>query len=648
MPLREDKCFLRDNFKINDKDLDEILSQSISGTTGSELLYAGYSDIANKIRKKYYINEINLPVDNFFRLSNQYGFEENNRILTVGLRSSRFAQIIFWEIFHILAVDGIWVDIDYTGNCKGTPLSDKDYLDRDYYTKSLICNREHKAKNYISRTYRKTKPSLISSEIQDEGWSFGILTAGQSANAEKMARSILALHCQKTEIIICGAMPKNVPDDKRIIHIDLERPEPRGWISKKKNMIADAAKYSNLCIMHDRFIIPKNFLEAMERYGKVFSFLTFPQLFFPDSSRTFAQRYADYQVLFQQSNIKETFSHKIYDSEKVLYPKYNDYYETAFCCGGVYVSKKSLWNLIRQDESLYLCEWEDILFGLESQNKGLPHRVNPFACFESLNGHPLALTWVYKAISPDRKISPVFHISDNQKRMKSVSPRNFKPLINKNRLYYYKSISDMYNKIHGISGGHLIGENDYLQCERLSDFWEMIYAHIVLLPFKKRDAIMEVYSLLSSFVYNYPNCIIQKWIRDTEHEIIGKAEDLHVRNQKIIPCLFMKKIKVIISSCIKNIYKRLNNLLIVNTTPQYLPFVNIVNYFKEVEKYYPVIFKDSNIVSDDNTRRISTEIKRKMLHSFTHSDMAQQTIFVEHSGEILPEVDLYSKHVIES
>ena len=69
---------------------------------------------------------------------------------------------------------------------------------------------------------------------EDKGWSFGILTAGQSKNAQDMVNKILSFSRNDTEIIICGDMPCGIVPGDRIKHIDLPVIEPRGWITKKK------------------------------------------------------------------------------------------------------------------------------------------------------------------------------------------------------------------------------------------------------------------------------------------------------------------------------------------------------------------------------------------------------------------------------
>jgi hypothetical protein len=641
MPIREENCFQRKAFNIPDRDLDILLEKQTLKRTSQELLYFGYVKLPEHIKKNYLIKEIDADVDNFFRLTNEYKFEQTASILTIGLRTSRFAPILFWEIFHILAAGGVLIDIDYSTSLHGTPLAQQDYLDRDYFNSSLVKDQEYIEKGYSVRIYAKVKPSLISSAIHDDGWSFGILTAGQSKNAEKMIERIFALNMEKFEVIVCGTLPQNVPDDERIRHIDLESPEPRGWISKKKNMIVDHAIYNNLCIMHDRFVFPQNFLDAMNKYGNVFSFLTFPQFFFPDSTRTFFQRYPDYQVLLQDSKLQETYSSKIYHGERIFHPQYNDFSETSFCCGGVYIAKKSLWGLVSQDESLYHCEWEDVLFGLESQQKGVPHRVNPFTIFESLNAHPLLLTNINVQLKTGKKKKNFFHISENQKQAASMFPKNFKPLINSNRRSYYKKICDRFNSLAIVKEEQQISDNEYKHCSKLSDFWQIVYSHVMKLHVASRQDIMQIYSLLS-IIYNYPNCVMQMWTRNAELELIKcKINRFSSDKEHDFHNTFVNSLWKFVHRNLRTIYLRCHKIYKNNATPEYTPFIDIILYFKKVEKYYPILFKEDSFLSEQDNA-INIEKKKRMLEEFIKSPIAQQTIFIQHAGKILPVIALDS------
>src|SRR5262249_35129222 len=77
--------------------------------------------------------DVGAPVDNVFRLGPTLGFETSPIIVTTGLRSSRFAAILFWEVLHALAVDGLWIDIDETRRSAKPAGGFEDFLQREYF-----------------------------------------------------------------------------------------------------------------------------------------------------------------------------------------------------------------------------------------------------------------------------------------------------------------------------------------------------------------------------------------------------------------------------------------------------------------------------------------------------------------------------------
>ncbi len=382
--------------------------------------------------------DVSVPVDGGFRLEPVLGFESVPAIVTTGLRSSRFAPVLFWEVLHALAPGGVWIDVDQARWCEGTALHDEDFLQRDYFRTCLLQESDETGSGVRQRAFRKTSPSPIAANTGD-GWTFGILTAGPSPRAAQMARDLLALDLPKVEVVICGPRPAGVPEDPRIRVIDLERPEPRGWITRKKNLLAEAATHENLCLLHDRYVITPDFARALLSCGRTASFVTFPQVYFADTTRRFPQRYPDYQVLYQREGIQAAHLSNIYDSNHILHPSYDDFSETAFCCGGLYVTRRTLWNLVRQDEALYHCEWEDISFGLDCQRKGMPHRVNPSLTVESIAPHPLLLTRIHDLRVPDAPVRGRLHVTPAQTDAACLSPGTFKPVMAVSRTEYLRA-----------------------------------------------------------------------------------------------------------------------------------------------------------------------------------------------------------------
>jgi hypothetical protein len=386
--------------------------------------------------------------------------------------------------------------------------------------------------------------------------------------------------------------------------------------------------------MHDRFVFPVNFFSAMQRYGNLFSVLTFPQVYFADQSRRCVQRYPDYQLLSVDEGIRDSFITKIYDGNQIFHPRYDDFSESAFCCGGLYLTKTTIWKLIRQDESLFHCEWEDVLFGLESQRMGIPHRVNPYACFESTAPHPLLLTRI-NIMEPEGKQERSFqHISSFHNIKAANGASDYLPILSSSKRGYCEKLVGCFNSMSMVDAGRRIGINDFTGASKLSEIWGIVSRYLGGLPVNNRDEIFQIISLLSHMVYNYPACILQAWTWDEECRLSGMNEPAHALVAAIRTAFVEGGLKLVVSLTLKRIARTLVCLCSCGATalpPK--PFLDIIDYFKEIERYYPVIFQDE--FSPDN-RSSSEPGKTVDIHELLDEQAYWKTIFLKHGEEVLP------------
>ena len=303
MPLSEARRFRRAPVDAPAAVIEAALETHAEALNGSAWMYCGYAPLPLVQGIAPPAVDIDATVDNQFRLGVEHGFETCPAVVTTSLRTSRFAPVLFWEVLHVLAVGGLWIDVEDASRCDGTALAE-DFPDREYFRESLTRISKDEAGPFVVQAYRKVAPTPLAANIGDAGWTFGILTAGSSEQGGRMAADILALDLPGVEVIFCGPRPADAPSDPRVRTIDLDRPEPRGWITRKKNLIVDAAKHENVCLLHDRFRVTPDWADALRSYGACFSVLTFPQVFAVDKDRRFTQRYADYQVLFRTRDLQ--------------------------------------------------------------------------------------------------------------------------------------------------------------------------------------------------------------------------------------------------------------------------------------------------------------------------------------------------------
>ncbi len=180
--------------------------------------------------------------------------------------------------------------------------------------------------------YIKRQNTLLQSDSIDK-WSFGIITNGKKKNqVEDLIESIVLQNIPNYEIIICGTFksdkfPVILLDDVKIEN------EIRGPITIKKNKIVERAKYENLILMHDRYLLPNDWFQRMKNYGNYFDILAIPNIG-PNGGRVND---------WGEHNGKPS---QIYNEKSNILP-YDTWSDGWYSQGGLLVIKKNLYNLIK-------------------------------------------------------------------------------------------------------------------------------------------------------------------------------------------------------------------------------------------------------------------------------------------------------------
>ena len=161
-------------------------------------------------------------------------------------------------------------------------------------------------------------------------WTFGIITKGD--RNEWMEEMITAIRAQKIpeyEIIVCGTyFDRKEQDFKYIPFVDRD---DKGWITKKKNLIAKEAKYENLCILHDRIVLDKGWFNGVKKYGNAFDLLCNKQTLRGEGIRAGDWLTYGYGTLDSPYGISEL--------------RYDDWDKYVYMGGQLSILKKSIWEL---------------------------------------------------------------------------------------------------------------------------------------------------------------------------------------------------------------------------------------------------------------------------------------------------------------
>ena len=317
-------------------------------------------------------------------------------ILFYGVEAdSPLAPLILWDAAHALPVGGrIGVAADFVE----TP-----FLARSYFAGAL---RSGEVDKDGIRWFHKTAKLPAEQDVGLDAWTFGIPVGPEDATLlNKTVERILELGVPVFEILLCGRPASNFKyfDKVRIVGEDILAPPLR--IGEKKNRLALEAAHPNLCIIHDRVYLPKNFHEAVKKFGDFFPLTTMQSLWFDDYHNFVPSRYSDTGVTFSlktmpvaglmRDNNVETpsvLSPSVFPlSERSGYYSGNalKYSEASYPTGSMYLCKRSVWNMFPQSLLLHWIEFEDLEHAYRAIAAGVPTKINPFALTQTLMSRPL-------------------------------------------------------------------------------------------------------------------------------------------------------------------------------------------------------------------------------------------------------------------
>lgn len=312
-----------------------------------------------------------------------------------GLESdSGCAPLLLWDAVHALPVGGT---VTLAGDGSIAP-----YLGREYYRDGLAVEAADPKAGQT--TFRKVGPLPAEQDRGLDRWTFGIpVGPGDATGLNAVVRRILEFGLAESEILLCGRPGTNFRygDRVRVVGEDITgSPVP---IAAKKNRLAEEARYENLCIIHDRVFLPKDFVAAVQAFGDLYPIVGFQCLWFDDPYNLVGKRYSDYCRLLNPAPLHagsadpeacRIFQPGLFaEGERGGFVSANAlrYNQGNYCTGSLYLCKKRVWQVCPQDGRLNWQEMEDVEYGLRGNRLGIPHRLNTHAFTQSLFTRPQLL-----------------------------------------------------------------------------------------------------------------------------------------------------------------------------------------------------------------------------------------------------------------
>lgn len=345
-----------------------------------KLIIYTFCDFIKKVQTKW---QRIITVDATTRFIN----EVESDIAIVGMRSnSPFYANIIWDLAHQLHVGNkLYVIENSPCDC---------ILDTDYYRDAF--QLIERSNSY--RVYEKVAKLRIEKNRGLSSWTFGIPVGPEEPTIINYCVSrILGLGIDDLEIILCGRPHKDFKYFDKVKIVGEDIPAPPVHITRKKNEIVKNATKDNLCILHDRVLLPSDFMKAMSKFGDMFPLVAFQSIYFADYFNLIPRRYSDFNVL--NRNFSDYQSDDTIEKNKLEYAigKHGCSYQHAlqadfglqYLTGSLYICKRELWSFCPQNEEYYWEEFEDVEFGLRAARKGVPSIINPYAFTQSINSRSI-------------------------------------------------------------------------------------------------------------------------------------------------------------------------------------------------------------------------------------------------------------------
>ncbi len=187
-------------------------------------------------------------------------------------------------------------------------------------------------------------------------FTFGIVTTPSSCEyLQLIVDSIESEHIPNFQIIIIGGNESY--NDGIIQTIPFNESINPGWVTKKKNLITQHAKYENIVYMHDYMILLPGWYDGFLKFGETFT-TCMTRIINADGSR-----YRDW-CLYKP----DTDPLGIPDPQLMLPYKFKNLSHLMYISGAYWVSKKTISEKYPQNEEKMWGDSEDIEWSLRARN----------------------------------------------------------------------------------------------------------------------------------------------------------------------------------------------------------------------------------------------------------------------------------------
>jgi hypothetical protein len=197
---------------------------------------------------------------------------------------------------------------------------------------------------------------------KEKKWTFGILTQGKKVDLiERFCRSVREYGGPDHQILIVGPR-HSVYEPYAPTYIDKTYSAAFSDICVKKNDIINGAEHENVCILHDRYILNKDFFSGFDTFGYDFDYLTIRQhhasgKIYPSYCATDDGRDLIWGPIFECGNENETWGRH-------------------YLNGGLIIGKRTLLRAVPFNSLIFHNQAEDVELAKALDGHSVLPRIN--------------------------------------------------------------------------------------------------------------------------------------------------------------------------------------------------------------------------------------------------------------------------------
>lgn len=204
-------------------------------------------------------------------------------------------------------------------------------------------------------------------------FTFGIITGGNSDdNINMIIDSIEGQNIPEYQVLIIG---NSFVSRKNTLVIPFDESIKRSWITKKKNLITNNARYDNIVYSHDYVVFESDWYAGYLRFGDDFH-VCMNKFVNPNHSR-----FRDWVIWPHNENFMDDI---VLPNRECLIPyEMTHLSKYQYISGTYWVAKKILMKEFPLDENLVWGQGEDVIWSKKVREK-YNFSMNPYSTVRSL------------------------------------------------------------------------------------------------------------------------------------------------------------------------------------------------------------------------------------------------------------------------